>query len=322
MGSLPSGISGSRAAAILGFNTFRTPVMTWLDIMEERVPGFSERHGYKREPFEGNAATKWGLAFESDVIALSEMKTRRAIHDRERAFFHPEFKYLTCHVDGIYTDDAGPSGMGGATLHEGKTTTIYTFRDDWGELGTDRIPEHVQVQVQHQMLVTGAARAIVSVLAFPNRQQDWEDLEIDPAAVASDWAGVLNDMGYFHQYFIDANPELHTSMLSAYTDFWENNVLKEIPPEPANYEDIRRLITAPKGTVVADEKLDRWATEYRAINEESRKINKRKNQLKTLLIAEMNARADKPIDDDSVEKLVLRDMRGNKLAQYDGKTFR
>lgn len=322
MGSLPSGISGSRAAAILGFNTFRTPVMVWLDIMEERKPGFSEKHGFKYEPFEGNTATKWGTAFENAVIDLAEMAQNSEIYNREREFHHHKLPYLTCHIDGIYSDDAGPSGMGGATLHEGKTTTIYTFRDDWGEPKTDRIPEHVQVQVQHQMLVTGAARAIVSVLAFPNRQQDWEDKGINPDQAARDWAGTLYDMGYFFQYHVEANKKLHEAMLPAYVDFWVNNVLAEEPPPAKNYDDIRALITAPKGTVIACEKLDRWATEYKAINAEQAKIKKRKNQLKTLLIAEMNARADKPIDDDSVEKLVLRDMRGNKLCQYDGKTFR
>jgi len=322
MGSIPSGISGSRAAAILGFNTFKTRAGVWLDIMEERSPGFSERHGFKYEAFEGNAATKWGTAFEFEVITLAEMATDGEIYDRERAFEHPQLNYLTCHVDGIYKDDSGMSSMAGATLHEGKTTTIYSFRDEWGEPGSDRIPENYMVQVQHQLLVTGAARAIVSVLVFPNRQDDWEAMGIDPVWVAGDWAGVLNDMGYFHQYHVEANKELHAAMLPAYVDFWANNVLGEEPPEPANYADVRMLVTAPKGTVIADEKLDRWATEYKAINEESRKINKRKNQLKTLLIAEMNARADRPVDDDSVEKIVLRDMRGNKLCQYDGKTFR
>lgn len=332
MGSLPSGISGSRAAAILGFNTFRTPVMVWLDIMEERKPGFSEKHGFKYEPFKGNVATKWGLAFEDAVIGLAEMRTGREIHNREWAFTHPDLPYLTCHVDGIYKpgtffpeyqSDWDPWFRGtGKILHEGKTTTIYTHRDDWGEPETDRIPEHVQVQVQHQLLVTQAPRAIASVLAFPNRQQDWEDLEIDPNRAAREWARVLYDMGYFFQYYIEANPELHAAMLPAYVDFWTNNVLDEEPPAAKNYDDIRALITAPKGTVIADEKLDRWATEYKAINEEARKIQKRKDQLKTLLIAEMNARADRPVDDDSVEKLVLRDMRGRKLCEYNGKTFR
>lgn len=317
MGSLPSGISGSRAASILGFNSFSTPVRVWLDIMEERKPGFAESRGYKYEPFAGNVATKWGLAFEDEVIRLAEMAANAEICDRERAFSHPDLPYLTCHVDGIYIDD-----LNGLTLHEGKTTTIYTFRDDWGEPGTDRIPEHIQIQVQHQMLVTQAARAVVSVLAFPERQQTWDDMDIDPAKVAAEWAAALNDMGYFHRYFVDANPKLHASMVESYAEFWETNVLGETPPVAQDYDDIRALVTAPKGTVVADEKLDRWATEYRAINEEARKINKRKNQLKTLLIGEMNSRADKPVDDDSIEKLVLRDTRGNKLCQYDGKTFR
>ena len=33
-------ISGSRSATILGLNDYSTPVEAWLQIMEEREPGF------------------------------------------------------------------------------------------------------------------------------------------------------------------------------------------------------------------------------------------------------------------------------------------
>ena len=57
MGSLPIGISGSRAAAIIGLSQYDTPLSIWQTIMESRNPGFNAERGYEFIPFQGNAAS-------------------------------------------------------------------------------------------------------------------------------------------------------------------------------------------------------------------------------------------------------------------------
>lgn len=336
MGSLPRHLSASRAAAIVGVSRFATPASAWLDIMEERQPGFAEAHGLKYEPFAGNASTRWGLGFEPAVIRLAERAQNEDIVDRELALCHPAHEFITCHLDGRYRADGA--------IHEGKTTTVSAWRDNWGEPGTDRIPAEYQVQVQLQMALAPAASvAVVSVLTFPTRPDEWEAAGLGceivagdtgvitrkkddgPAlsfALAWDWARVLDEMGYFHRYQVQADAAAQDAIIGTLVDFWNRHVLTGDPPEPRTYEDCRNLFIAPKGTVVADDTLEREAAEYRAITAEISAMEKRKSQLKTDVIARMARAAEHPIDGDSCEKWILRGASGKRLASFDGKVFR
>lgn len=337
MGSQPRSLSASRAAAIVGASRFTTPVGAWLDIMEERYPGFAEAHGLKYEPFSGNASTRWGLAFEPSVIRLAERvePTRGEIVDREEALVHPSADFITCHLDGRYNRSGD--------IHEGKTTTTMSWRDNWGEPGTDKVPPEYQVQVQLQMALAAACglavkRAIVSVLCFPERPDAWEEAGLEVAvitndtgvitrgglsfALAWDWARVFAEAGWFHQYVVEADAERQREIISALSDFWHRNVLTETPPEARTYEDCRRLFVAPKGTVVADDELERLAAEYRQIGSETSAMKKRQEQIKASVLKRMASSAEHPIDQDSCEKWILRGASGAKLASYDGKVFR
>jgi hypothetical protein len=287
--------------------------------MEAKKPGFCDAHGYPVPEFKENAAMKWGLAFEDAICLLASKHAGMGIRNREMAFSAPSMDYVTCHVDGIYGAPSAP-----VALHEGKTTNVFTFRNSWGEPGTDRIPGYYQAQVQHQMICTGINKCFVSVLVFPRMQAELDELQSDPMAkgLPLRWATVLDEMGYFHQYTIVADRQIQTGMLEAYRDFWEVNIARETPPDPQNYSDIRKLIIEPKGTVVADEQVERWAGEYRDIGGEVKNMSARKNELKVLMCEYMRAHAKHDIDDDSVEKIILRDMAGNKLHQFSEKGFR
>jgi predicted phage-related endonuclease len=361
MSSRPAGISASRGAAVLGLSQFQTPVAVWAQICEDRQPGFCAAHGIEPPPPVENAAIRWGLGFESAVIQLAEIARGMTIGNREElhtmivkhAAMGPTTAngnevQITCHLDGRYSD---------GVLHEGKTTSAFSFRESWGEPGTDHVPRAYQVQVQHQMLCAGADRAIVSVLVFPTRTDEWEAAglrvgleqfglvegqefmisrghDCDPDNIdtcggpcaenglgsfvssAWGWAHVLRDMGFFHQYEIAADPALQAMMLERYREFWTRYVLTETPPPAETYEDIKRLLPEPRGTVVADEQQERWASEYRQIGDESAAAKKRQDQLRVLLLGGIERGAEHPIDSDSVEAIVLRDRTGKKIASY------
>ena len=322
MGATPKDISASRGAAVLGMSDWSTPVQTWLKIMEEREPGFCAKNNYTLPVWEDNAPARWGLAFEDEICRLAENEMDTAIFDRERAFaigsayIHGEF--ITCHIDGRTE----------AQLVENKTTNIRSYRDKWGEPGTDHIPGIYQIQVQHQMMCTGINECVVNVLVFPRMVDEWEKAGVTPdgemkfVATCARWATVLCEMGYFHRYPVKANPDLQASMLKHYIEFWNTNVLGSVPPTPQTYDDVKALVKEPKGTIVADEQSWRWAKEYKDIGAEISAANKRRAQLKTKLLAEMAAGAPHPIDDESVEKWILRSPDGHKLVSWNGKTFR
>ncbi len=303
-----------------------------MSIMEEVEPGFCADHNYQYEPFEGNVSTRWGSAFESAIIELTENKLNIKITDREKLFIQD---IVSCHVDGIIKGD---------TLFEGKTTTAFSFRDEWGEPGTDRIPVSYQIQVQNNLMVTGLQSCILSVLVFPRRVEEWEEMGIVPRLIEKniwrierpngnlfdprEWASVLDDMGYFHQYEIHPHPELQALMLQHYREFWEGHVLTGTPPEIKSFEDVKALCPVASGTLVADETVERLAAEYKQITQEiggSGSLAKRKEQIKIEILKymiTMDSRVEKVLDDDSVEKFILRNREGRKLFQYDGKAFR
>ena len=85
---IPIGISASRGSAILGVNKYKSPLVAWLEIMEQLHPGFVEGNGYYLEP-RGNewgepldpkmAAIRWGHGFENAITDLTG-----GITDREK----------------------------------------------------------------------------------------------------------------------------------------------------------------------------------------------------------------------------------------------
>jgi predicted phage-related endonuclease len=353
----PLNISASRAGAILGMSQYSTPLQVWLQIMESRQPGFCEKHNYQIPEFEYNSAMKWGHAFESAVIELAEERQGFKIIDRERLYSKPlkgSISAISCHIDGLYqndnliinnrnnpiVEDFIKNYYNPLTLHEGKTTSANYFYSAFGEPGTDRVPVEYQLQCQHQMICTGAEKVILSVLVFPKRVEEWEKMgyeielldkefgfyrlnfknDINPIDI-NKWAHVLSEMGYFHQYTIHAHADLQKLMLEAYSDFWNNHVLTETPPEPMNYDDIRAICREPVGTIISTPEIENLISEYKQIGSEissTGTLAKRREQLKTQIL-NFSRTAGFTEDDESKDKWIIRGQDGKKLASY-GKT--
>jgi predicted phage-related endonuclease len=315
MGSIPKGISASRGASILGLSEYQTPVETWLKIMDDRDPEFCQRNGYEKPVREYTKIMAMGHAFENAVIGIASDLQNDAIGQREEFYQLKPEDYITCHIDGMYSSKK--------CLHEGKTTNIITFREKWGEPGSDRIPVDYQCQVQHQMLCTGAEMAIVSVLVFPMRQDDMPDPPAE--CLAEKWADTFADIGLFHQYYVRRDEYMIGTMRKIYADFWEHNVLGENPPEPQKYDDVRKIFKAPKGKIVASKQMQEWAAEYKGITGEEKQIKARKDEIKKLLVNGSRVEGLEngfDIDKESAEKLILLNDRGFKIASFNGKTFR
>jgi len=346
MGSQPRGISASRGAAVLGLSEYQTPLGVFQHIMEERESGWNKAHNYALPDAPDNAAIRWGTAFEDAIVELAVQAQGLKIIHREQAYSRgisktDNDKFITCHIDGRYDNNSG--NYWSCSLHEGKTTSAFTFREKWGEPGTDHIPRTYQVQVQHQMLCVGAEEAIVSVLVFPEMPDKWEAMgwRIEPIDAAEvivgyrlikyvdgkasihdifspkQWAEILCAMGYFHQYPVKANPEAQRLMVEAYREFWHNNVLTGTPPEPRNYEDVKRLFPEPKSTIVVPDYIERKIAEYKGITEETANAKKRKERLKMIVTKWATEHKGEGIEDDeSKEAVIFRNGSGDKLGSW------
>jgi hypothetical protein len=310
-------------------------------------PGFNASRGYLLPEFKEGAPLRWGKAFEDAVIVLAEEARGQKIVDREKFYFyntsdgdpniqHPQSKleaaFVTCHIDGAYEVDPD--------IHEGKTTSAFPYREKWGEPGTDKIPTTYQVQAQHQLICKPRAkRVVVSVLVFPESQDHWERLGwtvgelphgyvLDGPGVIGlrpiEWARVLAQMGYFHQYPVEANPDAQKLLIDGYRHFWDHHILEAVEPEIKEYDDIRRAFPEPVGTVVVDDEMASWFAERDAIKEEiggKGPLSKRADELKVTILA--RARTIGAVkDEESEKKIIFRDQAGKKLGQFDGKTFR
>jgi hypothetical protein len=355
-------ISGSGAATVLGFNPYQTPLEFWQNIMEQLHPGFNEEHNYTLPIFEGNASTRWGHAFEDACTELTAQKIESKITDQEKTFTKTvNGVSLSCHVDGLIDvfwppktpvleklkiADTLELTKHRKTLYEGKTTTPYAFKM-WGEPGTDKIPRHVMCQVQHNMYLTGAKKAVVSVLVFPEHPEKWEDMgwqvcEPDSIRKSYDiytygntngteygsgeyinpinWATTLSQMGYHHLYYIDRNDELINEMLKKYKEFWDKYVLTKTPPKPMNLDDLKRLYPEPVGTyVIVDEAIVDIIQEYKSIGKEIGKggnLSKRRDQLKLKFLEDCISKFQAVEDEESADKWIFRDGQGKKLGSW------
>lgn len=197
------GVGGSDVAAILGLSPYRTP----LDV-------FRDKRGDLVDQPE-NAPMRWGNLLEPVVRQEYSDVTGREVLMPDRMLAHGTHEFMLANLDG-YTAD-------------GRVVEIKTARtgNDWGEPGTDEIPQAYLFQVQHYMAVTGFAVADVAVLIG-----------------GSD----------FRLYEVEADPELHEMLIDAEAAFWRR-VVENDPPEPVTYADaIARWgrVSNPALTAVAD----------------------------------------------------------------------
>lgn len=307
--SIPKNISGSRSAAILGLSQYSTPLRVWLEIMGVE---FCEKNNYEYPIFEGNAATRFGSAFESAIIKYTEKKYGFEITNREKVF---EDDYITCHIDGSALSEI---------LIENKTTYSGSYFTQWGEPETDRIPQIYQIQVQHNLMLTKFKKCLLPLLIFPVRQEEMLQAGIIPEELDADkWVEVLAEMGYLKFYEIYPHEELQGLLRKHYADFWNNHVLTGTPPEPMNYDDIRAICREPVGTIVCTPEIENLIQEYKQIGSEissTGTLAKRREQLKTQIL-NFSRTAGFTEDDESKDKWIIRGQDGKKLASY-GRTER
>lgn len=333
MGSKPIGYSASRVAAICNLNKYQTPIEIWQLLMEERELGFNEQHGYILPPPPDSAAIRWGHAFEEAVIKLAEMREGKVIEGREQ-FFQIGIGHgasLSCHIDGEFREYD-------QTIHEGKTCNIYAYtqiQDDkqrWGEPGTDQVPEEYQVQAAVQRICTGADLVKLSVLVFPKPVEEFEkigwqiqddfslfnpefaDKGITPHALPELWALPWAQQGNFHTYELPRNETLETEIIKVVQDFHENHILAGKPPDAREYEDVRRLLANPVGTIIATDEL---ADKCRRYSEVTRQLGNsgplagEKADLKLEIAKSFQGDLDDP--DFPHDKMIIVDPKGGDI---------
>ena len=141
------GIGSSDAAAAVGLNPYKSPLELWMEKTgrDEGLP--------KTDPNDETSPMYWGTLLESIVASHYTRRTGYKVRRINAVLQHPEEYWMRANIDRAV------SGAPDVQLLECKTAGLHGAR-----LWKDGVPEYVQLQVMHQLAVTGKQAADVAVL--------------------------------------------------------------------------------------------------------------------------------------------------------------
>lgn len=139
------GIGSSDAAAAVGLCPYKSMLELWMEK--------TGRAAASAEPFGMDHPTYWGTLLEPYVAVAYMQKTDRKVRKLNAVLQHPTFPFMLANIDREIV------GATDVQILECKTAGEFGSR-----LWRDGVPEYVQIQVQHQLAVTGKSAADVAVL--------------------------------------------------------------------------------------------------------------------------------------------------------------
>ncbi|MCD9045931.1 YqaJ viral recombinase family protein [Luteimonas sp. MHLX1A] len=158
------GIGSSDAAAAVGLNPYKSQLELWL----EKTGRAAGNEG----GIDMDSPMHWGTLLEPYVAQAYQQRTNRRVRKLNAVLQHPTFPFMLANIDREIV------GSPEVQILECKTAGEFGSR-----LWRDGVPEHVQLQVQHQLAVTGKAAADVAVLLC-GQQLEIHRIERDDAVIA------------------------------------------------------------------------------------------------------------------------------------------
>jgi putative phage-type endonuclease len=227
-------IGGTDLASVVGLSPYRTALDVYLDKTSDDI----------RE--ETSPAMRWGSLLE-DVVAKEYAEvTGYNLEIEPNVLYHPEYKFLGANIDR-WADNK-------KHVLECKTAG-FTKTKEWGEEGTDQIPESYLVQVAFYAAICAVPKVDIAVLIGG---QD------------------------FRIYTYARNRELEDKLINIACNFWYNHIEKRIPPKCINTRDTFNLF--PQGNyheIVAENNIIEKLEELKAAKEEEVRIAGTIEKLKT-----------------------------------------
>lgn len=141
------GIGSSDAAAAVGLNPYKSQLELWMEKTgrQDLLP--------KDDPNDESSPMYWGNVLEPIVAAHYTKRTGNRVRRINAVLQHPTHPWMLANIDREVT------GAPDVQILECKTAGINGAR-----LWKEGVPEYVQLQVMHQLAVTGKQAADVAVL--------------------------------------------------------------------------------------------------------------------------------------------------------------
>jgi putative phage-type endonuclease len=247
-----SGIGGSEIAAIVGLNQYRTPMQIW----ESKVNPVQDE--------ETSQPAYWGTVLEDVVAKEYALRTGNKVQRLTRQMRHPDFEFAIANIDRAVIN---PAISGNVRWKDGKLTTDLILEcktangfmaKQWGEAGTDSVPDAYLIQCQWYMGVTGASVCDLAVLIGG---QD------------------------FRIYTIVRDDDLINDLLIQGAAFWEL-VQSRTEPDPVNYpEAIKKWAKSdPSLSVQADDSLVDDLEQIQSIKAQVKELEAQEDALKARVV--------------------------------------
>ena len=148
----------------MGLCPYKSPLELWME-KTGRTPPEEVRPGQDDPRY-------WGTLLEPMVATAYQERTGHKVRKLNAVLQHPTFPFMLANIDREII------GVPGVQVLECKTAGEFGAR-----LWKDGVPEYVQLQVQHQLAVTGKAAADVAVLLC-GQQLDIHRIERDEDIIA------------------------------------------------------------------------------------------------------------------------------------------
>lgn len=234
-------LGSSDAAAVLGLSPWKTPLALYLEKIG-MAPDDSEDDLAKQRLF------RRGKKLEPYVLEMLSEEFGYQITARNRRYrdgFHP---FLAAEIDA-------ETEINGETVNiEIKTVHPFAAAGKYGEIDTDEIPIEYAAQAMHGLMVTGRQRTIFGVLV-----------------------GADNLL----RYEVKRDDETIVGMRKKELDFWINNVIPMVPPDPIRLTDVYQLFRKDADTIIeATEEIAQLIGEYVAVKRTEKMCEEKIEELK------------------------------------------
>lgn len=247
-----TGIGGSEIAAIVGLNQYRTPMQIW----ESKVNPVQDE--------ETSQPAYWGTVLEDVVAKEYALRTGNKVQRLTKQMRHPDFNFAIANIDRAVIN---PTISGNVRWKDGKLTTDRILEcktangfaaKQWGEAGSDQVPDSYLIQCQWYMGVTGANICDLAVLIGG---QD------------------------FRIYTINRDDELINDLLQQGAAFWEL-VKNNIAPDPINYpEAVKKwAISDSSLSVQADDLLIDDLEQIQSIKAQVKELEAQEDEIKARVV--------------------------------------
>lgn len=228
-----SGIGGSDASAILGFNNYKSAFQLYIEKTSEFVEESDSEAAY------------WGNVLEDVVAREFAKRTGKKIRRLNKMLRHPKHYFMTANLDRDV--------VGEKAFLECKTASEY-LKDSWN--GED-VPAAYLCQLQHYLAVTGYEKAYIAVLIGGNKFV-WKEVARDDEFIE---LMIQHEKNFWENYVLANVPPAIDGSSSA------SELLAKMYPQDDGSaimldEQSNKLIEAIESIKIEEKQLEKQRKEY------------------------------------------------------------